>query len=143
MEIFCQLAYLIGAICFILGLRGLSHPRTARRGNLIAALGMGIAIVASLIYPIENVPNNYIWIFGALLIGSVIGWISSARVQMTGMPQLVSIFNGLGGGSAMLLAILEFFKMNDYSNMLGLIVIVFTLFVGAISFSGSILATSN
>jgi len=139
-EIICQIAYLVGAVCFILGLRGLSHPKTARRGNLIAALGMGIAIVASLIYPLENVPNNYLWIFGALGIGSIIGWFSAARVQMTGMPQLVSIFNGLGGGSAMFLAILEFYKSVGNTGSLGLVVIVFTLFVGAISFSGSILA---
>lgn len=140
METICQLAYLAGAICFILGLRGLSHPKTARKGNLIAAWGMGIAIVASLLYPLEDVPNNYIWIFGALLIGGVIGWISSARVQMTGMPQLVSIFNGLGGGSAMLLAVLEFHSASVSGNVLGLLTVVFTLFVGAISFSGSILA---
>ncbi len=140
MEVICQIAYLVGAICFILGLRGLSHPKTARRGNLIAAWGMGIAILASLFYPLENVPNNFVWIFGALLIGSIIGWISAARVQMTGMPQLVSIFNGLGGGSAMLLAILEFYKSTNNAGSLGLVVIVFTLLVGAISFSGSILA---
>ena len=140
MELICQLAYLVGAICFILGLRGLSHPKTARKGNLIAAWGMGIAIVASLLYPIESATNNFIWIFGALIIGGIIGWISAARVQMTGMPQLVSIFNGLGGGSAMLLAILEFLKAGDSANTLVLIIIVFTLFVGSVSFSGSILA---
>jgi NAD(P) transhydrogenase subunit beta len=140
MELICQLGYLIGAICFILGLRGLSNPKTARKGNLIAAWGMGIAIVISMIYPIEGATNNYIWIFGALIIGGIIGWISSARVQMTGMPQLVSIFNGLGGGSAMFLAILEFFKFDEGAGPIGLIVILFTLFVGAVSFSGSILA---
>ena len=140
MEIICQLAYLVGSICFILGLRGLSHPTTARRGNLTAALGMGLAVIASLLYPIEQAPNNFIWIFGGLLLGGLLGWISSARVQMTGMPQLVSIFNGLGGGSAMLLAILEYFKVGDSGGKLGLFIIVFTLFVGAVSFSGSILA---
>ena len=140
MEIICQVAYLIGAVCFILGLRGLSAPSTARRGNLIAAVGMGIAIAASLAYPIETDANNYQWIFGALIIGGIIGWISAARVQMTGMPQLVSIFNGFGGGSAMLLALLEFLKLEGQSTPLGLIIVVFTLFVGAISFSGSILA---
>ncbi len=140
MELICQLAYLVGAVCFILGLRGLSTPKTARRGNLTAAVGMGIAIVASLIYPIEEATNNYMWIFGALIVGGIIGWISSARVQMTGMPQLVSIFNGFGGGSAMLLAILEFFNLGTTDNPLGLLIIIFTLFVGAISFSGSMLA---
>lgn len=140
MELICQLGYLIGAICFILGLRGLSNPKTARRGNLIAAWGMAIAVVASLLYPIEGATNNYIWIFAALILGGIIGWISSSKVQMTGMPQLVSVFNGLGGGSAMFLAILEFLKVDSNASPIGLIVIIFTLFVGAVSFSGSILA---
>ena len=140
MELICQLAYLVGAICFILGLRGLSNPKTARKGNLIAAWGMGIAIITSLLYPIDGATNNFLWIFGALLIGGIIGWISAARVQMTGMPQLVSVFNGLGGGSAMFLAILEFLKAGNGSDTISLFVIVFTLFVGAVSFSGSILA---
>ena len=137
-----QLTYLIGAIAFILGLRGLSHPKTARRGNLIAAVGMALAIGTSLVYPLAEAPNNFAWIAGALLIGSVIGWISAARVQMTTMPQLVSIFNGLGGGSAMVLALLEFLKNRqlDRFDNLAALTILFTLFVGAISFSGSILA---
>jgi len=143
MEAYIQLAYLIGAIAFILGLRGLSDPRTARRGNLTAAFGMTLAIIASLIYPMESVPNNYLWIGGALFIGAFIGWISAQRVQMTAMPQLVSIFNGLGGGSAMLLAILEFLKLLDQEEVVlngYSLTIAFTLGVGAISFSGSLLA---
>ena len=140
MELICQLGYLAGAICFILGLRGLSHPKSARKGNLIAACGMGIAIVASILYPIENATNNYIWIFGAIMIGAIIGWISSAKVEMTGMPQLVSIFNGLGGGSAMFLAMLEYFNFSDGGSSIGMSIVLFTLFVGAVSFSGSILA---
>jgi len=148
MSVFYQLAYLIGAIAFILGLRGLSDPKTARKGNMTAAFGMGLAIVTSLIYPIQNSPDNYIWIIGALIIGAAIGWWSSAKVEMTSMPQLVSIFNGLGGGSAMLLAMVEYLNISgdsanntgSYSPSLGMLTILFTLLVGAISFSGSILA---
>ncbi len=143
MTVFFQLAYLVGAVLFILGLRGLSDPKTARGGNLRAALGMGIAIIASLLYPLENSHGNFVWIIVALVIGSAIGWISSSKVKMTGMPQLVSIFNGLGGGSAMLLAFVEFLKFNDsgsYSAGLTSLTILFTLLVGSISFSGSILA---
>lgn len=143
MTVFFQLAYLIGAVLFILGLRGLSDPKTARGGNLRAAFGMGIAIVASLLYPIQNSPDNFIWIIAALLIGGIIGWVSSSRVQMTSMPQLVSIFNGLGGGSAMLLAFVEYLNLKNtgtFSVGLGSLTILFTLLVGAISFSGSILA---
>ena len=143
MTVFFQLAYLVGAVLFILGLRGLSDPKTARGGNLRAAFGMGIAIVASLLYPLQNSPDNFIWIIGALLIGAIIGWFSSSKVQMTSMPQLVSIFNGLGGGSAMLLAFVEYLNLNDeglFSANLSTLTILFTLLVGAISFSGSILA---
>jgi len=140
-EVLVQTAYLTGAICFILGLRGLSTPSTARRGNLIAAFGMGLAIVASLLFPLENSPGNFAWIIGSLVIGSAIGWWRAAKVEMTGMPQLVSIFNGLGGGSAMLLALLEFSQLDMSEQAVGpLLIIAFTLFVGAVSFSGSILA---
>lgn len=143
MTVYFQLAYLVGAVLFILGLRGLSDPKTARGGNLRAALGMGIAIVASLLYPLGDSPDNFIWIIGALIIGAIIGWISSTKVQMTSMPQLVSIFNGLGGGSAMLLAFVEYLNLQkggQFSAGLTSLTILFTLLVGAISFSGSILA---
>lgn len=139
---FYQLIYLVGAVAFILGLRGLSDPKTARKGNLTAAFGMGLAIVTSLLYPIQNSPDNFAWIIGALIVGSLIGWFSSAKVQMTSMPQLVSIFNGLGGGSAMILALVEYMKLDSsgFTPGLGALTILFTLFVGAVSFSGSILA---
>jgi NAD(P) transhydrogenase subunit beta len=143
MTVYFQLAYLVGAVLFILGLRGLSDPKTARGGNLRAALGMGIAIVASLLYPLDNSPDNFIWIIAALIIGSIIGWISASKVQMTSMPQLVSIFNGLGGGSAMLLAFVEYMNLQkggQFSASLTSLTILFTLLVGAISFSGSLLA---
>lgn len=142
MEVYFQLAYLIGAVCFIVGLRGLSDPKTARRGNIIAAIGMGIAIVASLFYPLGDVSNNFIWIVGSIIIGSFIGWISAVKVQMTSMPQMISIFNGLGGGSAMVLALIEFLKIRTSISLdpLLAIIILFTVLVGSISFSGSILA---
>ena len=136
------LMYLIGAVAFILGLRGLSHPRTARRGNLIAAFGMALAIIASLVGPLEGASGNFQWIIGSLLIGSLIGWFSAIRVAMTAMPQMVSIFNGLGGGSAMLLAVVEYINITSKGELdpLGALIILFTLLVGGISFSGSILA---
>jgi len=140
MIVLVQLAYLSGAICFILGLRGLSHPSTARRGNLLAALGMALAILGALLQPIATAPNNYLWIAGAMIGGAAIGWYRAAKVEMTGMPQLVSLFNGLGGGSAMLLALTEYIKNYESSSTSSLAVIAFTLLVGALSFSGSILA---
>lgn len=139
MESICQLGYFIGAVLFILGLRGLSDPRTARRGNIVAAVGMGIAIVISLIYPVAADQGNLIWIAGAFIIGGLIGWQRAAKVEMTAIPQLVSIFNGFGGASAMLIALLEYLKSN-HDSRLNLLIMVMTLVIGAISFSGSILA---
>ncbi len=138
MESIYQLAYLAGAIFFILGLRGLSNPKTANRGNTMAAIGMAISIITSLVYPLNKGDGNFGWIIAALVIGSAIGWYKAKKVEMTAMPQLVSLFNGLGGGSAMILAGLEFLKNNDTSS--AKIIILSTLLVGAISFSGSILA---
>ena len=135
-----DIGFLIAAIAFISGLRRLSTPATARKGNIIAGLGMVLAILISLIYPLEEIEsNNYIWIAGGIIIGSLIGWLAAKRVQMTAMPQLVSIFNGLGGACAVILAVLEMLKTST-DNRMGLAVSVFTLLVGAISFTGSILA---
>lgn len=142
MEVYFNLAYLVGAVFFILGLRGLSDPKTARTGNVLAATGMLIAVIASLLYPMQSAENNFIWIGVAILIGSAIGYLSAVRVQMTEMPQLISIFNGLGGGSAMVLAAIEFLKYREegVASFLTAGIILFTIFVGAVSFSGSILA---
>jgi NAD(P) transhydrogenase subunit beta len=142
MEVYFNIAYLVGAVFFILGLRGLSDPKTARKGNIMAASGMGIAVITSLFYPMESVDNNFLWIGGAIIIGSVIGYLSAVRVQMTEMPQLISIFNGFGGGSAMVLAAIEFLKYKEQGVMSAMTagIILFTIFVGAVSFSGSILA---
>jgi NAD(P) transhydrogenase subunit beta len=142
MEVYFNIAYLVGAVFFILGLRGLSDPKSARKGNIMAATGMAIAVIASLFYPMQSVENNFLWIGGAIIIGSVIGYLSAVRVQMTEMPQLISIFNGLGGGSAMVLAAIEFLKYKEQGVMSAMTagIILFTIFVGAVSFSGSILA---
>lgn len=140
MELICNIFYVIAAILFITGLRGLSNPKTARSGNIQAAIGMGLGILASLIYPLEGASDNYLWLAGALIIGAGIGWYKSAKVEMTSMPQLVSLFNGFGGASAMILAILEFAKVDVSSSFLTKVIILSTLVIGAISFSGSILA---
>ncbi|MEM9837311.1 MAG: NAD(P)(+) transhydrogenase (Re/Si-specific) subunit beta, partial [Bacteroidota bacterium] len=139
-----NLVYLFGALAFVLGLRGLSSPDTARRGNLLAAFGMGIAILATIVYPFEAaVPNNYGWIAGGMLVGSASGWLAANRVQMTAMPQMVSIFNGLGGACAVLLALIEFRQIDmlgSEASLGALVVLGFTLLIGAVAFTGSILA---
>ena len=138
-----NIAYLLGALAFVVGLRRLSSPDTARRGNLLAALGMAIAIAATLFYPFDGAPNNYGWIAGGMLIGAIVGWLAANRVQMTAMPQMVSIFNGLGGACAVLLALIEFRQLGILSTPAGLgplLVLGFTLLIGAVAFTGSLLA---
>lgn len=135
-----DVGFLIAAIAFISGLRNLSAPSSARKGNLMAGGGMILAIIIAIIYPLGlDSPNNYAWIAGGIVLGSLIGWVAAKRVQMTAMPQLVSIFNGLGGACAVLLAVLEMLKASA-DNKVGIAISVFTLLVGAVSFTGSILA---
>lgn len=137
-----NLSYLLGALAFVLGLRRLSSPDTARRGNILAAIGMGIAILATLFNPAIIGNNNYAWIFGGMLLGSAIGWVASKRVQMTAMPQMVSIFNGLGGACAVVLAMIELYQHYNFSekSLQELSVIALALLIGAIAFTGSLLA---
>lgn len=138
-----NLSYLIGVLAFVWGLRLLSSPDSARRGNILAGIGMGIAIVATLIKPIEGAANNYGWILAGIIIGSIIGWMAARRVQMTAMPQMVSIFNGLGGACASVLAITEFVPFYEGAVTMsnGQIGIgLFALLIGGISFTGSMLA---
>ena len=126
---------------FILALKGLSHPRTARRGNLFGALGATIATVAVFFYAKEGseLPlNNLGWIVGAIAFGVVVGVPAARKVQMTAMPQLVALFNGVGGGAAALVAIVEYLKLGDAATTAVVIATVFTVLVGCVSFSGSI-----
>src|SRR5688572_18927675 len=104
--------YLIASVTFIIGLKMLSHPETARKGNLIAAAGMILAIFGTIfIYrdPYTDARlGNYVWIFGGLIIGGFIGVISARKVKMTAMPEMVSLFNGMGGACAALISLVEF-----------------------------------
>ena len=138
-----NLSYLIGVLTFVFGLRLLGSPDTARKGNLLAAFGMTFSVLVTLFIPIEGASNNYLWIFGGLLIGGAIGWLTAIRVQMTDMPQLVSILNGLGGACAALLAVTEllpYFQGALEMTSAQLAIGVFALLIGLVSFSGSLLA---
>ena len=129
--VWTSLLYLAAAVFFILALRGLSSPRTARRGNLIGALGALIAVVTVFLSSrLENIP----WILAAIVVGSAVAAPVARRVKMTQMPQLVALFNGVGGGAAALVALLELSHTDDPWVRLA---IVFTLLVGAVSFAGS------
>ncbi|MBA2455320.1 MAG: NAD(P)(+) transhydrogenase (Re/Si-specific) subunit beta [Nocardioidaceae bacterium] len=133
-----QLGYLAAAVCFILALKGLSSPRTARRGNLIGALG---AVLACVIVFFERDLDHLVPILGAVVIGAVAGVIGARRVQMTQMPQLVALFNGVGGGAAALVALLELHdltRLGDSAERFALAATAFTIVVGAVSFSGSL-----
>ena len=126
------LLYLVAAVCFILALKGLSSPRTARRGNLIGAAGAVLAVITVFLSTkLDNIP----WILAAIAIGSAIAAPVARRVQMTQMPQLVALFNGVGGGAAALVALLELGLAEESWVR---VAIVFTLLIGAVSFSGSL-----
>ena len=129
---------LLAGVCFILSLKGLSHPRTARRGNLLGALGAGIATIL-VFFCSENEGRNLLWIIGAIALGVVIGVPAARKVQMTAMPQLVALFNGVGGGAAALVAIVEYMKLGETASLAVVIATVFTVIVGCVSFSGSII----
>jgi NAD(P) transhydrogenase subunit beta len=125
------LLYLAAAVFFILALRGLSSPRTARRGNLLGAFGALVAVVTVFLsVRLENIP----WILAAIAVGSAVAAPVARRVKMTQMPQLVALFNGVGGGAAALVALLE---LAHTDNPWVRLAIVFTLLVGAVSFAGS------
>jgi len=156
--------YLIGSVTFILGLKMLSNPATARRGNLVAAAGMTIAIIGTIFLYEENGKKlgNYAWIFGGIAIGSVVGFLAAKKVKMTAMPEMVSLFNGMGGACAALISIVEFNHATAVTTFDGepvlhnmamaslayppgmyttLMLIVFAgLIIGSVSFAGSIIA---
>jgi len=161
------LSYLIASVTFILGLKMLSSPATARNGNLIAAGGMTLAIVTTIFLYRDDHGNplhNYGWIFGGIVIGAIIGTLGAKKVKMTAMPEMVSMFNGMGGACAALISIVEFdhnfsHLFHDSLNSgafvtivisggsdgiaalkLLLLIIFLGLIIGSVSFAGSMIA---
>ena len=137
-----QIIYLLASVSFIIGLKMLSSPKTARQGNFLAAAGMGLAVIATIfLYQGHEGPlGNKIWIFLGIAIGSLLGTLSAKRVKMTAMPQMVSLFNGMGGACAAAISLIEFGHI-DASSPNGMIfVVVAGLVIGSVSFSGSIIA---
>ena len=134
------IAYLISSILFILAIKRLGKVNTARQGNLLSAIGMLIAITATLI-KLETFDPQYIII--GLAIGTVIGVISALRVAMTAMPEMVGIFNGFGGGASALVASAEMIKIANgtaSSTTTTLITIMLSVIIGSITLSGSFIA---
>ena len=135
-------AELAAAVLFILALKGLSSPKSARRGNLLGALGASVATFVAFFYgeeffggPIQHLPEILI----AIAIGSIIGWIAAKRVQMTQMPQMVALFNGVGGGAAAVISVIEFLSAGNEETIAMLTATIFTVVVGSVSFTGSLL----
>ena len=154
--------YLIASVTFILGLKMLSHPLTARKGNLVAAAGMTAAIFGTIfLYQDEagNKTGNYLWIFTGLAIGTIIGTLAARKVKMTAMPEMVSLFNGMGGACAALISMVEFNHLSRNEGLLPnlspeelmnaadaapptgkLFIILLGLIIGSVSFAGSMIA---
>ncbi len=130
-----QVSYLVAAVLFILALKSMSSPRTARTGVLIGAIGAALATGVLFFSGIKLA--NLALIIGFLVVGSVLGLVAARRVKMTAMPQLVALFNGVGGGAAALIAVVEYLVV-DSDDLLFLIFTVATVIVGSIAFSGSI-----
>ena len=160
--------YIIAAVTFIMGLKLMSHPASARRGNTTAGIGMVMAIFATIFLFKDDTGSNlknHFWIFGGIIIGTIAGVVMAKKVKMTAMPEMVSMFNGLGGASAALISIIEFNQLvkngfqttiaesyiNDSSVSedallvipvsIGTLIILFSgLVLGSITFSGSVVA---
>jgi H+-translocating NAD(P) transhydrogenase subunit beta len=156
------LIYIIGSVTFIVGLKMLSNPAKARTGNLIAAAGMTMAILATIFLYRDSEGSrlhNYAWIFGGIAIGAVIGTLAAKKIKMTAMPEMVSMFNGMGGACAALISIVEFNHIvhnpvgNIYPDLStggytaavnipygDLFIILLGLLIGSVSFAGSMIA---
>jgi H+-translocating NAD(P) transhydrogenase subunit beta len=149
--------YIIASITFIVGLKMLSHPESARKGNLVAAAGMTVAILGTIFLYRDDAGarlHNYGWIFGGIAIGGIIGTLAAKKVKMTAMPEMVSLFNGMGGACAALISLVEFNHLFHSLENMGmdlltmdtgpvkatLLVILAGLIIGSVSFAGSMIA---
>ncbi|HEU4552539.1 MAG TPA: NAD(P)(+) transhydrogenase (Re/Si-specific) subunit beta [Chitinophaga sp.] len=138
-----SIIYLLGSVTFIIGLKMLSHPATARKGNWIAAAGMALSILGTIFLYEHNGQrlHNYGWIFTGLIIGGIIGVLAAKKVKMTAMPEMVSLFNGTGGACAALISLVEFGRLSETGMPAGeLLTILLGLMIGAVSFAGSMIA---
>ena len=135
-----QLSYLVAVSLFFVGLKKLGSPATARNGNLLASAGMLIAIVATLL---EKEVLNYEMILLGIVIGSIIGAIAAYKVEMTAMPQMVGLFNGLGGAASAMVAVGEFWRFLAAAQSPPLpttITALLGILIGGITFTGSLIA---
>jgi H+-translocating NAD(P) transhydrogenase subunit beta len=137
---FIDACYILASVLFILGIRGLSHPRTARQGNRIAAVGMAIAVAATLL---DRSIDSYGLIILGIAVGTVVGAVSARAVKMTAMPQMVALFNGVGGGAVALISLSEYHNRIPAPGSIPAETLIPTLIacvIGAVSFAGSLIA---
>jgi H+-translocating NAD(P) transhydrogenase subunit beta len=143
-QLWTFIAYLVAAALFIVGIRRLRRPETARSGNTLAAVGMVIALVATIFVADIHRALGAVEIGAGVLVGSVIGAVAAQRVQMTAMPQMVAAFNGVGGAAAALVAVSEFYRVEalgvGQETSVSAIAVLLSVIIGTISFSGSIIA---
>jgi NAD(P) transhydrogenase subunit beta len=135
-----NIMYVVAAAGLILGIKGLSHPKTARLGNIVAAAGMTVAVAFTFASP--GIDTYWLIVVG-IVVGSIVGAISARRVKMTAMPQMVALFNGVGGGAAALIAASEYHRVAPLAGHLSgevIAAITFSALIGSISFSGSLVA---
>lgn len=140
---FVNLFYLASAVLFITGIKGLTRPRTAVRGNLLAAIGMLVAVVVTLL---NQSILSYGWIVAGGIIGGAVGVLLAARIQMTAMPQMVALLNGFGGGASLAVAVASFLSSSGPIAAVGtisLLAIGLTVLIGAITLTGSAVAFSK
>ncbi len=147
MQAIIEITYLVSSIFFIFGIKYLGSPKTARKGNLFASIGMLMAIVITLF---DQKVLTFEWIIIGILIGSLIGVVLALKIPMTGMPQMVGMLNGFGGGASTLVALAEYYRINpnypvDQGLMFNLpvdqgVAIILSLLIGSVTFTGSMIA---
>ena len=144
MPTWVQLVYLLCGVCFILALKGLSGPKTARNGNLLGAAAAVVGCALPFFY-IDDLKNVWL-ILAAIVVGTIGGVFGAQKVQMTQMPQMVALFNGVGGGAAALVALLELHELLGHHadpNWFVWAATAFTIVIGAVSFSGSVITFAS
>ncbi|MBN2424266.1 MAG: NAD(P)(+) transhydrogenase (Re/Si-specific) subunit beta [Calditrichaceae bacterium] len=132
-----NIVYLIAAIFFIIGLKNLGSPKTARQGNLLAMTAMLIAVLVTLL---DRQILDFSYIIAGVIIGAAIGIVSAKKVEMTQMPQMVAIFNGFGGIASALVAFSEYLRTGNSLAIDGLITLILSLIIGTLTFTGSLVA---
>ena len=132
-----QATYFIGALLFILGLKQMSSPMTARRGIIWAGVGMVMATLITYFH--HEIHHNYIWMTVAIAIGGIIAYVSGKKVAMTDMPQMIALYNGMGGGAAAAIAAVELVKQEPMTDTIKILAVIGAL-IGTVAFSGSFIA---